>query len=181
MRLVFAKTALITGLITTIAWLVATFVTKPESTADAAGLLQAGASDGVWMEAYCAARARDAGGAGPGGQHLQLGDGSDPGLWMPVRHRQTRLPAMVLGNLLAIACRSCWLSDLLGSFSARVGHAFWNNGSRLTGGDARAYFTSVKGYGFFGVKSQAFFTRPGRGRQERSSQSLGRAGSRLRL
>ena len=42
-----------------------------------------------------------------------------------------------LGNLLAIACSSCRLSDLLGSFPTRVGHAFWDNGFGRTGGDAR--------------------------------------------
>src|SRR5580658_6547158 len=96
------------------------------------------------METYRAARARDAGSAGPGGQHLQLGDGSDSGLRMPVRHRKTGLPAVVLGNLPAIACRGGWLSNLLGSLPAGVGHAFWNRGSGRKDRGPRAYTTSVK-------------------------------------
>ena len=55
-RVVFAKTAMITTAMTTVVWLIATFVTSPESDEKLLSFLQARASQRVWMEANRQAR-----------------------------------------------------------------------------------------------------------------------------
>ncbi len=157
---VYAKTALITGFVTTIAWLIATFITEPESQQTLIAFYKR-VHPTVYGWKHIARlvpelpEVRDV-----ASNAFNWVMGCDSGLRMPVWHRKTGFPAVVLGSLPAVDCRGCRLSDLLGSFPPGVGHTFWDFGSDRTGGDARAYINSVNRYGFFGVRSQACFTRP---------------------